>query len=322
MYGAGQKVGLIQDAHLAAFLFDIQARAAAADDARLINRTVLEAGERALSRMRHGKPQEIGIVVASLQQWGAGDGGSFRTYLSAGRKIFNGKAAAADAAAEAAEEELTIGATVAAAEEHNTTSVSRLIDRLKLTDSPTMTWSVIRNQPPEGMSTPQLQAHQLFCDTVIDLLAFVGHTAGVERAGKAYPLIHTKLRKRLGADTLNMLVYIFHNMRLLYSEIQSDAPHFDDFGLGLLDEEQARVVDAELPALSTIPARIRDEPATRDGSQDDSSECESSECESSEGSDSSDSSDSGTTAVVLTAAKPPTVAPIPAVIWCRMASQQ
>ena len=156
-----------------------------------------------------------------------------------------------------------------------------------------MTWSVIRNQPPEGMSTPQLQAHQLFCDTVIDLLAFVGHTAGVERAGKAYPLIHTKLRKRLGADTLNMLVYIFHNMRLLYSEIQSDAPHFDDFGLGLLDEEQARVVDAELPALSTIPARIRDEPATRDGSQDDSSECESSECESSEGSDSSDSSDSG-----------------------------
>ena len=51
--------------------------------------------------------------------------------------------------------------------------------------------------------------------TAIDILGIVGHTAGVERTGKAYPLIHSKLRRSIGTDRLQQLIYVYHNRRLL-----------------------------------------------------------------------------------------------------------
>jgi hypothetical protein len=138
------------------------------------------------------------------------------------------------------------------AREHQSTAVSKMIARLKLAEKPTISWATIANQPPEGSTLLQVQAHQLFCSTMVTLAAIVPTTAGTERAGKAYPLIHTRLRSALAPNTLMMLIYIFHNMRLMQPATSNDSVSFDDFALGLLDEEEAQTVAAELPALASI----------------------------------------------------------------------
>ena len=81
-------IGLISDVHLACFLLDPAARAAAADDARLISTATVDAAQRVLLTLHHNKPMEQGVIVASLQQWVAGSGGSFRPYISGANAIF------------------------------------------------------------------------------------------------------------------------------------------------------------------------------------------------------------------------------------------
>ena len=87
-----------------------------------------------------------------------------------------------------------------------------------------------------------------FCDLAIDIGAIVPHTAGVERVGKAYPIIKTKLRSRLKPITMHTLTHIFVNIKLATPQSFNDILAFDDFGVALLDEREA----AQLPALSSI----------------------------------------------------------------------
>jgi hypothetical protein len=69
--------------------------------------------------------------------------------------------------------------------------------------------------------------------------------------GKAYPLIHTKLRSNLAEGTLDDLIYIFSNTKLT-AGTDSNLVSFDDFALGLLDERECETLRATLPSLSTM----------------------------------------------------------------------
>ena len=132
-----------------------------------------------------------------------------------------------------------------------------LLRRLKSTDSPVILWNAIKNSPPHNCTADTAAAHTLFCTSVIDLLGMVGHTAGVERIGKAYPLFHTKLRASLDSNTLNKLVFVYINMWLERPASENlSRVSFNDFALGLLDEEQAVQLATDLPALNAMPVCV------------------------------------------------------------------
>ena len=102
--------------------------------------------------------------------------------------------------------------------------------------------------------------------------AIVGHAAGVERVGKCYPMIHTKLRTSLSQETLTALIFIFVNMRFAEPAAVVDTVAFDSFALGLVDDNE---LQSALPALSTI-TRVGPRPQAagtprRDESSSDSS---------------------------------------------------
>jgi len=154
-----------------------------------------------------------------------------------------------------------------------------LLRRLKSTDSPVILWNAIKNSPPHNCTADTAAAHTLFCTSVIDLLGMVGHTAGVERIGKAYPLFHTKLRASLDSNTLNKLVFVYINMWLERPASENlSRVSFNDFALGLLDEEQAVQLATDLPALNAMPVRaVR--PGDRASAAPDSSSAHSSDSE-------------------------------------------
>ena len=60
------------------------------------------------------------------------------------------------------------------------------IAKLRLTSSPVQFWLAMMNELPRGATADQKESHLLFCKTAADISSIVGHTCGVERAGKAY----------------------------------------------------------------------------------------------------------------------------------------
>ena len=60
------------------------------------------------------------------------------------------------------------------------------IAKLRLTSSPVQCSDSMMNELPRGATADQKESHLLFCKTAADISSIVGHTCGVERAGKAY----------------------------------------------------------------------------------------------------------------------------------------
>jgi hypothetical protein len=88
VWGSASKVGILRDAHMAAFLCDPSARAAANNDSRLINSEVVLAAQRVLATMHHGKQQEIATLYAQLNSYTAGVNGPFAPYVQGCQATF------------------------------------------------------------------------------------------------------------------------------------------------------------------------------------------------------------------------------------------
>ena len=57
--------------------------------------------------------------------------------------------------------------------------------------------SMMMNELPRGATTDQQEAHLLFFKSAADISSIVGHTCGVERAGKGYKQVLSSLNERL-----------------------------------------------------------------------------------------------------------------------------
>jgi len=86
-----------------------------------------------------------------------------------------------------------------------------------------------------------------------------------------------------------MLIYIYHNMKFATPETINDSIAFDDFALGLLDEDDAERIATDLPSLNALPLVYRpDADADDDAPSSSSSAGDSSSGDSSDAADSSD----------------------------------
>lgn len=70
-------------------------------------------------------------------------------------------------------------------------------------------------EAPRATTPGAREAHRYFCKVATELCAIVGHTAGVERAGKGYGMVLTQLRKSLDPVRAMKAVYVMENYGLL-----------------------------------------------------------------------------------------------------------
>ena len=89
------------------------------------------------------------------------------------------------------------------------------IAKLRLSSNPVDFWLAMQSEVPRGASPGQKDAHLLFCKTAADISSIVGHTCGVERAGKAYKEVLTSLRKAMEETRAMKAVYVYANYGLL-----------------------------------------------------------------------------------------------------------
>ena len=85
------------------------------------------------------------------------------------------------------------------------------IAKLKLTSNSVGFWLAMMNEMPRGATADQKGAYMLFCKTASDISSIVGHTCGVERAGKACK----QRRKSMEEKRATKAAYVFSNYNLL-----------------------------------------------------------------------------------------------------------
>lgn len=88
-----------------------------------------------------------------------------------------------------------------------------------------------------SMNAEAIEAHKMFCQTAINISAIVGHTCGVERAGKAYKLVWTTHRKAMNVATAHKAIFVLCNYGLLKSQVEL-GDGFGDFGGSVLVDEE------------------------------------------------------------------------------------
>lgn len=111
-----------------------------------------------------------------------------------------------------------------------------LIEKLKILPKPTEFWLALMRSVPKGATATQMEAHRIFCRTACDICAVVGHTAGVERAGKGYGLVLTSLRKAMSTDRMKKAVYVLENYGLRDKD-EGSGDAYLNFSVGLLDDD-------------------------------------------------------------------------------------
>lgn len=131
-------------------------------------------------------------------------------------------------------------------------TLATTIARLKLASSPTTFWRSMMAEAPARTAgnSSTIEAHKLFCEVAINISAIVGHTCGVERAGKAYKLVWTAHRKAMNPATAHKAIFVLCNYGLLKSSVEL-GDGFDEFGGSILleEEESDRVTAARVHAL-------------------------------------------------------------------------
>lgn len=122
-------------------------------------------------------------------------------------------------------------------------SLAMTIARLKLTSSPTTFWRSMMAEIPARSSNNKninssIESHRLFCRTAINISAIVGHTCGVERAGKAYKLVWTAHRKAMNPTTAQKAIFVLCNYGMLQAKVELGDGLADFGGSVLLEEEE------------------------------------------------------------------------------------
>ena len=230
--GHGRKVGVKADVHLLAFVLDpfVQGAltTAQAPDCDLLAGEVLES---ARSALRHFSSDDHAKRSVLLQQ--------FMLWNSAAPRLPSGAAGGSDDAKPIAQatgnnaysslrldamqqswskvqaREAKLEADPAPRlEDSSGFAMREAIAKMRLTSSPVQFWLAMMNELPRGATTDQKEAHLLFCKTAADISSIVGHTCGVERAGKAYKQVLTSLRKAMEEKRAMKAVYIYSNYNL------------------------------------------------------------------------------------------------------------
>ena len=108
--------------------------------------------------------------------------------------------------------------------------LAETIQRLKLAGKPTTFWLSMKAEQPAGAKPAELEAHKFFCLTALKVSSIVGHTCGVERAGKAYKLVMTSHRKRMEPMRAAKAVFVLSNYGLMHRgvDLRNSLADFSD----------------------------------------------------------------------------------------------
>ena len=232
--GEGRLVGLRADVHLLAFVFDpfVQGAltTAAAPDCDLLTGEVLEAARKALRHFSGDNHTQRAVLSQQFMLWNAAAprlpdssadvGGSTDSQPVAqvtGNNAFS--ALRLDAmhqvwSKQAAREDQLADDGVQRDEDSAAFAMREAIAKLRFTSSPVEFWLAMMNETPRGASVAQKEAHMLFCKSASDISGIVGHTCGVERAGKAYKQVLTQSRKRMDETRALKAIFVFLNYNL------------------------------------------------------------------------------------------------------------
>ena len=93
----------------------------------------------------------------------------------------------------------------------------------------------MKAEQPAGAKPAELEAHKFFCLTALNVSSIVGHTCGVERAGKAYKLVMTSHRKNLEPMRAAKAVFVLSNYGLMHRGV--------DLGNSLADFSDSMLVE-------------------------------------------------------------------------------
>eukprot|EP00966_Prymnesium_polylepis_P142029 3279967-Prymnesium_polylepis.1 len=118
-------------------------------------------------------------------------------------------------------------------------AVREEVAKLRLCDNPVEFWLAMMQETPRGATPDQKEAHMLFCKSAADISSIVGHTCGVERAGKAYKQVLTSLRKSMDEERAMKAVYVYSNYNLRQHK-QSSGDAFSAFNSVAAEEAAAQ----------------------------------------------------------------------------------
>lgn len=251
-YGAGRKKGLRADVHLLAFILDPYAQGAVTTpgnpSTELLSASVFERARAAL-RYHITEPDIRQAVGHQFLMWNTArpqlgadtdmhDMGSVfgesSTAVPQGDNAFRSSYIAAMELmwdrCEAREKAISDGKQKRKVNDVDdfAYTIFETIERLKLTADPASFWQGTLNELPDNASKELKDAHKYFCVTARNIISIVGHTCGVERAGKAYGLIMTAHRKHMRREVAGKAAYVLNNYNLLRSNINVDSC-FTDF---------------------------------------------------------------------------------------------
>ena len=228
--GEGRLVGLKADVHLLALVLDPFVHGALtsteAPTCDLLAGEVLEGARAALRHFSSNDHAARSVLLQQFMLWNAaapqpgpgGSGDAPPVAVATGHNAFSALRLNAMqqswAKVKAREEALEKDGT-ARDEDSPAFAMREAIAKLRLCSSPVDFWLAMMNEMPRGAKPEQKEAHLLFCKTAADISSIIGHTCGVERAGKAYKQVLTSLRKSMEEARAMKAVYVYANYGLL-----------------------------------------------------------------------------------------------------------
>ena len=256
--GEGRKVGVKNDVHLCSFGLDPYAQAILTTpedpDCDLLSGEVWAAARRVLRQLAGDDAAKRSVLLQQLGLWQsacpqinadaagpsrnraaqAGNNAYSSLYLSAMELMWD-KVEARQTALQDRDE--LPDADVPGFD------IKEAVDKLKLSPKPTGFWLEMQRETPRGAKPEAIEAHKLFCKMACDILSIVGHTCGVERAGKGYGLVLGPLRKSMDPARAKKAIYVFENYGLLnHKQVSGDG--YDSFVSSLLDEDEVTAAGA------------------------------------------------------------------------------
>lgn len=262
--GTARKKGLKTDVHMLAFVLDPYAQAAATTPdepvSDLISTTTLD-GARAALRHHVREPALRALTSQQLQLWLAArpdlppNAKEGDTAVAQGNNPYSSGFLAAMYIVwdrmEAREQSIESGEIKRPVPTGELGyDLAEAIARLKLTDLPTTFWLTMKSERPECASSEEFEAHKFFCKTALNVSAIVGHTCGVERAGKCYKVVLTSNRKSMKPEVMKKVAFVLSNYGLLHKGVEVGNAFADFSGSMFMDETDSEdLQDRRLHAL-------------------------------------------------------------------------
>ena len=117
----------------------------------------------------------------------------------------------------------------------------------------------MQQEAPRGANKEAIEGHRLFCKTMADISGIVGHTCGVERAGKCYGLVMSSLRKSMHAARAAKCVYVFANYGLLEHKHEAGDGALGTRTCALLCTPASRVLCSACTGYHAFQAALNDQ---------------------------------------------------------------